>query len=121
MPYDEADGTDPLMLVGVELPAGESASLEVIRVFAEEYARMGFGEEKLMEIFRNPFYAGAHRAWLALGDERAREEVRDLVKVWGRVRYVERDADPESGIVLLPVLEGGIQRDPQREKRCDHA
>ena len=38
-------------------------------VFAEEFARLGFNKKKLMLLFRNPFYAGAHRAYLELGEE----------------------------------------------------
>jgi len=104
MPYDEPDETDPMMLIGVELPADESSYLASCRVFAEEFARMGFGEEKLMELFRNAFYAGPHRAFVALGEHKVREVVREEVGLWGRVRYRDRDTDPESGLRSLPVL-----------------
>ena len=112
MPYDEADETDPMLLVGVELPADASAALDTVRVFAEEYARMGFDEEKLMGLFQNPFYAGAHQAYLELGEEKVRAIVREHVSLWGSVRFRERDVDPASGLTLLPVL------DPPR--RQDH-
>jgi hypothetical protein len=105
MPYDEADASDPLMLVGVQLPCEEGAGLEIVRVFAEEFARIGFDEARLMELFRNPFYAGPHGALRSLGEERVREEVRRCLEVWGRLVYRERDADPESGMPLLPVLD----------------
>ncbi|HVR75641.1 MAG TPA: hypothetical protein VMT52_15005 [Planctomycetota bacterium] len=105
MPHDEPDETDPMMLVGVELPADELASLETAMVFAEEFARMGFGEEKLMGIFRNPFYAAAHKAYLALGAKKVAEIVRENVQFWGAVHFRERDTDPTTGIALLPVLE----------------
>jgi len=105
MPYDEADETDPMLLVGVELPSGEGSTLETAQVFAEEFARMGCGEESLMGLFRNPFYAGAHQAYLALGEEKIRELVRENARVWGAVRFRDRDADLETGMMILPVLD----------------
>jgi hypothetical protein len=105
MPYDEADETDPLLLMGMEVEAGETSTLESARVFAEEFARMGFDEESLMDIFRNPFYAAAHRAYLALGEEAVGALVREQAGLWGRIRLNDRDTDPESGMLELPVLQ----------------
>jgi hypothetical protein len=105
MPYDEADETDPMMLVGVELPADASSWRETALVLAEEFARMGFCEERLMEVFRDPFYAGAHQAFLALGEEEVREIVRAAATPWKGIAFRERDADPETGLDLLPVLD----------------
>jgi hypothetical protein len=105
MPYDEPDATDPMLLVGVELLADAGASLETARVFAEEFARMGFGEESLLDLFRNPFYAGAHQAYLALGEAKVREVVRENVGVWGSIRVRDQDVDAETGVTLLTVLE----------------
>ena len=105
MPYDEADETDPMLLMGVEIETGQDSLLETARVFAEEFARMGFDEEKLLGLFRNPFYAAAHRAWLVLGEETVGALVREGVGAWGRIRLSDRDTDPESGMVELPVLQ----------------
>ena len=105
MPYDEPDETDPMMLIGVELEADESSSLVTAQVFAEEFARMGYDEMQLMDLFKNPFYAGAHRAYAALGEGRILEIVRENTGLWGAVRGSERDADPETGLPLLPVLD----------------
>ena len=118
MPYQEPDETDPLLLVGVELPAGADSSRESARVFAEEFARMGFGEEELMALFRNPFYAGPHQAWRALGEEGVRELARQAALAWGGVRF--RDVDPagEDGIIPLPVLEAA-REEPAREEPGD--
>jgi hypothetical protein len=97
MPFDEADETDPLELVGVELPADEAAMIEQATVFAEEFARMGFSEEKLMQLFKNPFYAGAHGAYRALGEEKVRELVQASARIWGGIRFHDSIADPASG------------------------
>jgi|SRR5688500_9258900 len=105
MPYDEADETDPLMLVGVELPADESSWRETARVLAEEFARIGFSEERLMEVFRDPFYAGAHQAYTALGEAAILEIVRSSSMPWKGIVFHDRDADPDTGLRLLRVLE----------------
>jgi hypothetical protein len=105
MPYQEADDTDPLLLVGVELPAEAGAAREAVQVIAEEYARMGYGEKLLMELFANPFYGGAHQAYLALGEDAVRAIVREQTAFWGRVQIVDRDTDPATDMRLLHVLE----------------
>lgn len=90
MPYDDPDPQDPMMLVGVALPAGRDSQVEMARVFAEEYARMGFDEDRILGLFRRPFYAGAHNALRELGEDTIRAIVRDTTRVWGRVRIVDR-------------------------------
>src|SRR5262245_50950575 len=107
MPYDEADETDPLLLMGVEIESGEDSTLETARVFAEEFARMGFSEQSLLDLFRNPFYAAAHQAYRALGEEAVGALVREQTGLWGRIRLGERDTDPEVGMVELPVIQRG--------------
>ena len=80
----EAD--DPMELVGVVLPAGAEAMREMAYVFAEEFARLGFDEVRLLRLFKNPFYAGLHQAYCALGEPVVREIVGECVRVWGRGR-----------------------------------
>jgi hypothetical protein len=92
MPYDDPDPRDPMMLVGVALPAGREAQVEMAAVFAEEFARLGHGEAQILRLFRRPFYAGAYGAWRALGEEEVGAIVREAVAAWGRVRIVDRVA-----------------------------
>ncbi len=119
MPYDDPDLTDPMEMIGIELPAEESAMEELARVFAEEFARMGFDERQLLQLFRTPFYAGAHHAYLALGEAKIQAIVRASLEVWGRIRFRDREADPGSGMILLPVLkESDRPRDDRGMKPC---
>jgi hypothetical protein len=83
MPYGEADPSDPNVLVGVLMPAGAETMREMAYVFAEEFARLGLDETGLLRLFRNPFYAGPHQAYRALGEPVVREIVRECVRVWG--------------------------------------
>jgi len=94
MPYDDPDPQDPMVLVGVALPADREAQVEMVAVFAEEFARMGYGERQILQLFRQPFYAGAHGAWRRLGEEQVAAIVREVAGAWGRVQLVDRDAPP---------------------------
>ncbi len=80
----EAD--DPMELLGVLLPAGADAMTEMACVFAEEFAKLGFDERRLLRLFSNPFYAGPHEAYRALGEPVIREIVGECVRAWGRGR-----------------------------------
>lgn len=63
---------DPLEIVGVVLdrPIDRSGLEAMARTFVEEYALMGWPAKRILTLFRRPFYAGAHDAYEALGEER---------------------------------------------------
>jgi hypothetical protein len=84
MPYDDPDPTDPQVLVGVALPSNEEAAREMAYVFAEEFTRMGMGAHGVLSLFEDPFYAGAHQIYQALGADAVRGIVEECVAVWGR-------------------------------------
>lgn len=67
----EYEEDDPLALVGVSIPDGEDAGslVEMARVFIDEFARMRWDRERILEVFRNPFYRGPHIVWRTYGDE----------------------------------------------------
>ena len=73
---------DPMALVGVVLPAHPAAMEDMAYVFAEELARLGFDEARLLRVFRTPFYAGPHRAYRALGEPAVRVIVAECLRVW---------------------------------------
>ncbi len=87
------EGDDPMELIGVELPADAEAMRDMAYVFAEEFARIGHDETWLLRVFRNPFYAGPHRAYRALGEPAVREIITDCVRAWRG----GRSADDRSG------------------------
>ena len=91
MPYDDPDPTDPTMLVGVEIPAGETSDIDMAYAFAEEFAQLGYSAERLMALFRNPYYAGAHRALVVLGEEKIAGIIGEAIDVWGGFRVVFTD------------------------------
>ena len=86
MPYDKPEPTDPTMLVGVILPGEEETSTDMAYVFAEEFVRMGFDDHHTLRLFKDPFYAGAHGAYRALGEKKIRSIIDECLAVWGTAR-----------------------------------
>jgi hypothetical protein len=91
MPHKEIEADDPMELVGVVLPADEEAMREMAYVFAEEFARMGHDRRQILGLFKNPFYAGAHGAYKALGEEAILAIVEECVGAWGKMKIAVSD------------------------------
>jgi len=83
MPYGEPDPTDPNVLVGIGVPADMEATRDMAWVFAEEFARMGFGALRILGLFRSPVYAGAHGALQVLGEPEISAIIGECVGVFG--------------------------------------
>jgi hypothetical protein len=92
MPYDDPEPDDPSMLVGVALPGDVECAREMAATFADEFAALGFNEARLLALFHQPFYVGAHQALQILGEAIVRDLVRESVGFWGRCRVVVHDA-----------------------------
>jgi hypothetical protein len=107
MPYHEPDPDDPNVLVGVSLPGDEETTRDMAAAFAEEFALLGFDEERLMTLFRRPSYEGAHRAYLLLGEAEIRSMVREATNVFGRFRVVvhDRPEPREQNLVQIEIGE----------------
>ena len=91
MPYREPDPEDPNILVGVSLPADRESIRQMAISFADEFAALGFDEQRLLKLFRTSFYAGAHRAFRILGESEIRKIIRESVRIWGRYRVRVHD------------------------------
>ncbi len=103
MPYRDPDPEDPMALVGVEIESGEENLEEMAYIIAEEYAQIGFDEERLLRVFRNPYFRSAHQAWTVLGEMRTTEILREALGFWGRFRFVDRTSG--RNLVQLEVSE----------------
>ncbi len=95
MPYREPDPSDPNVLVGVVLPADAEAVRDMAYAFAEEFVRMGYDRQRLLAVFKNPFYAAAHGAYRALGEEAIGAIMDECLAAWGGVRFLDLDAGKE--------------------------
>lgn len=67
---------DPMNLFAVEVPGDPELML---RLLVEEYARMGWGLNELLRLFRDPFYVAAHGLWLHYGEEELRRRLTELL------------------------------------------
>ncbi len=57
---------DPMELVQVYLPEGDEEMMA--ECFVEEFIWLGYDSERLLDLFRNPFYAGAHGIYRRRGE-----------------------------------------------------
>ncbi len=57
---------DPMELVRVSVPEGDTEVMA--ECFVEEFVWLGYDRERLLGLFRDPFYAGAHSIYRARGE-----------------------------------------------------
>ncbi|OGO53922.1 MAG: hypothetical protein A2V84_12135 [Chloroflexi bacterium RBG_16_70_13] len=88
----EAEPDDPLELVGVPVPVDEATFDEMARCLVEEYVRDGWSDERLVPLFRSPFYAGLHVIFRRRGEPWVRTLIADVRTQWHRPNPV-----PEGG------------------------
>jgi hypothetical protein len=79
------------MLVGVMLPAEAETMTDMAYVFAEEFARLGYDRTRILWLFKNPFYGGAHGAYQVLGEETIKTIIDECLAAWGGVRFIDHD------------------------------
>jgi len=108
MPYDDPDPTDPMTLHGVGVETDdENATVDMAECFIEEFVRMGFSQERLLRLFENPGYAGPHRAYRILGEDRIAALIDGQMRLRGfRIAQMDQPAQVGSnGLIQLRVLE----------------
>jgi len=84
---------DPMNLYAVEVPGDPEL---MFRLLVEEYARMGWGLDELVGLFRDPFYVAAHGLWLHYGEEDLKRRLNGLLKRVGVVRTKTTTSVPPS-------------------------
>jgi hypothetical protein len=103
---------DPMNLFAVEVPGDPELML---RLLVEEYARMGWGLDALLGLFRDPFYVAAHGLWLHYGEEELRRRLAAMLSRVGVVRTRTTTRDPASEqlvqIDLSTVAKGRADHD----------
>ena len=97
MPYRDPEPDDPHELVGVSVPGSRESMREMAYTFAEEFAALGYDEGRLLKMFEQPFYAGAHRAYQVLGEVEIHRIVRESLEIWGHCRIVVSDTASAEG------------------------
>ncbi len=76
---------DPFEMIGVIVPTApdHDATTEMARALVEEFVLMGFTEERLLRLFKNPFYAGAHAIYRQRGEEFLRQIIHQVLNSGG--------------------------------------
>ena len=101
MPYDDPEPDDPHELIGVELPGDEAATREMAAALADEFAQLGFDRSRILALYREPHYAGAHRAWQLLGEDAIARIIDESLAVYGQFSWAivdvpDDDEEPAS-------------------------
>ncbi len=72
---------DPMELVGVALP--NVGADEMADCLIEEYIRVGWDDENLLRLFRDPFYRATHRIHKEKGEAHVLGLIARLREKWG--------------------------------------
>ena len=66
---------DPFHMIGVIVPTEPDydATAEMARALVEEFALLGFTPQRLLRLFQNPYYVGAHLIYRQRGEEFVRQ------------------------------------------------
>jgi hypothetical protein len=91
---------DPLNLHGFEVPGDPDVML---RMLVEEFARMGYGLDALMQLCRDPFYHALHGVWLRVGEEELRNRVAGILARVGVLRVRTRSAPEPADLVQITL------------------
>src|SRR6185503_8872 len=84
MPKDEFDFADPLELNGVAFLSQEDTSAAMAECFAEEFMRLGYHHQQVLDLFRNPHYVGPNLVLANKGEPFVRDIIAETFARWGR-------------------------------------
>jgi hypothetical protein len=97
MAKKDLEQDDPFEIHGVEIPGQTEAELrDMVLCIAEEFVREGWGEDRLLRMFQDPFYQGPYLAWKQKGDEYVLSIIHEAIKMWRPVRH-KASADSSFG------------------------
>ena len=105
----QGEPEDPMNLFAVEVPGDPELML---RLLVEEYARMGWGLEALLALFRDPFYVSAHGLWLHYGEDDLRLRLATLLGRIGVVRTKTTTSIPPSSRLVQIDLSTATKGNP---------
>ncbi len=74
---------DPMALVGVVVDPETGTTDEMARCLVEEYVRAGWDAERLLTLFRNPFYRLLHAIYRERGEDAVRALIDEVISTWG--------------------------------------
>ncbi len=106
----ELEYDDPLELQGVQVDGDPAFMIDCV---TEEYARLGWSSQQILQLFQSPDYPFLHQMFQAMGATVVQERIDRVIGRCGvfRVRTVEAAPDPELDLVhIAPLPQGGTPR-----------
>ncbi len=86
MPKDEFDHTDPMQLVGMQMPPLSAEDMQAMtRGLIDEYVRMGWADEEVLGLFRSPVYQMPHMILRSQGEEYVQSTLAAVREQWGDI------------------------------------
>ena len=82
---------DPMEMHGVEVSGDPNLML---RLLVEEYARIGWGAESILQLARDPNYQAFHGLWKFFGQEELASRVRQILSRCGVMRVKTKETEP---------------------------
>jgi len=82
---------DPMDMHGFEVPGDPNLML---RLLVEEYARIGWGAEAMMQLARDPNYQAFHGLWQLFGEDELHRRVVEIVSRCGVIRVKTTEVQP---------------------------
>ncbi len=98
---------DPMDLHGVEVDGDPEIML---RMLVEDYARMGYGLNELIDLCQQPFYVGMNGLLQLYGEEELRQKLKSILSRCGVFRVVTRETTPLSEQLVQLDVSGLPQR-----------
>ncbi|WP_298867027.1 hypothetical protein, partial [uncultured Gimesia sp.] len=82
---------DPMELRGFQVPGDPQLML---RLLVEEYARVGWGIDSIMQLALDPNYEAFHKFLQQMGEEELRQQVGEIIDKCGIIRVKTKEAAP---------------------------
>ena len=76
----EAEQEDPLALTQMflDIPADDTFYQNMAETFVEEFMRLGWSDEKIFELFEDPFYKGSHEVFKIKGEQFVKNLIQEV-------------------------------------------
>jgi hypothetical protein len=84
---------DPMQMQGFEVPGDPHRMLQLL---VEEYARIGWNTEAMVDLAREPNYQAFHAFYQMFGEDGLRRRVANIVSRCGVIRVKTEETEPIS-------------------------
>ncbi len=88
---------DPMEMHGFEVPGDPNLML---RLLVEEYARIGWGAEEILQLARDPNYQAFHGLLQFFGEEKLSSQIEKILARCGVMRVTAKETVPISERLL---------------------